>query len=316
MEPRTFFSVSLISNLATLQKSIPIILRIYPDATYYLICKKNDSTYFVENLPNHERLVVLSENTLMTYEKFLTVYNEIKSFQSSENSRKRLPWYYQQALKIIFVLKSSILFQERFPIVMFDADSIPLRKMKFFNDNNSVLYGSLSERHLEYFKTLEVLFGKFDYPSMGFTTQFFSSTLRESLHLMQYLKKYDCNKKVIDKTVANAILQSTLEAHNTIDGSRFSEQEFFGISNRLYSKNLKQVPVFSFRSWVLDGILSKNQMKVLSVFGVSLVTYENRPEVDAKVLRNRQFIYSVLSDMRPQLSKFIRTHLKSLMFKL
>ena len=112
MEPRTFFSVSLINNLATLQKSIPIILRIYPDATYYLICRENDSTYFVENLPNHERLVVLSEHSLMTYEKFLAVYNKIKSFQSSENSIKRLPWYYQQALKIIFVLKSSILFQD------------------------------------------------------------------------------------------------------------------------------------------------------------------------------------------------------------
>ena len=310
MDPKTFFSVSLRENIKTLRNSIPIILNFYPTATYILVAKKTDIRYFLENLPCHNRFHVVSEESIYKYKKFLSIYNQINSFDIAENKTRRLSWYYQQVLKIIFVLKSHEVAQERFPMVMFDADSIPLRKIKFFNGNNSVLYGSLTEAHVDYFMTLEVLFGRFDYPCMGFTTQFFSSTLEESSFLRKYLNQYAYQEKGIENMVAYTVLNSSVDVHKTLEGSRFSEQELFGISNRCFSNIFKQIPIFSFRSWILSGVLSKFQMRILSLLGVAIVTYENRPGVNANVLSFKQFIRLLIGDIRPQFVRFIKIYFK------
>jgi hypothetical protein len=312
MDPRTFFSVSLRGNIETLRKSIPIILNLYPNATYFLITKETDIRYFLTNLPSHDRFQVVGEDSILKYEDFLSMYNQIRSIGITKNQPERLSWYYQQALKIIFVLKSHEISQGIFPIVMFDADSIPLRKIKFFKGNRSIPYGSLTEAHSDYFKTLEILFERFDYPAMGFTTQFFTSTIEESSFLRKCLNKYADQEKGIENIVAYTVLKSTLDAHKTIDGSRFSEQELFGISNGFCSNNFKQTPIFSFRSWILNGVLSKVQLKILSLLGVAIVTYENRPRANATVLNFKQFIRVVSGDIKPQFVKFIKIYLKFL----
>lgn len=312
MQPRTFFSVSLRENLETLCQSIPLVLKYYPDATYFLICKKRDLNYFVSTIPVSCRVVIIDENEIISFEEFSKIYRKIVLSKNLEHSLKRLSWYYQQVLKIVFTLRSAQFFQSRFPVVMFDADSILLNKINFFVDrDSSVLYGSLSEHHLDYFKSLEFLFGKFEYPDMGFTTQFFSSTLNESLYLIESLKSRYFGKRFnIEELIAYAVLESTIEAHGTIEGSRFSEQELFGVSNMFHSRKGCQIPIFSFRSWILNETLSDMQMKTLSAIGVSLIAYENRASVEPKILGWHRFIKLVLSDFRPQLFKFMQLHLR------
>jgi len=311
MKPRTIFSVSLIENIETLSHSIPILLKNYPDATYYLICKKRDLKNFHSRLPDNQRLVIIGEDEVISFEEFSAAHRNILLSRKLKYSSERLSWYYQQAIKLTFTLKSAESFQSRFPLVMFDADSIPLNMINFFEDgNNSILYGSLSERHLDYFRSLEFLFGKFKYPVMGFTTQFFSSTLNESLYLIKSLQsRYFDRRFNIEELVAYSVLESTLEAHGSIEKSRFSEQELFGVSNMFYSRKRRQIPIFSFRSWILNETLSNRQMKILAAIGVSLVTYENRARVEPKMLGWNNFIKLVFSDFRPQLLKFIQLHL-------
>lgn len=312
MQPKTIFSVSLIENLDTLSHSIPILLKNYPYATYYLICKKRDIKKFHSCLSDNQRLVIVCEDEVISFKKFSFAYRNILMSRKLKYSSERLSWYYQQIIKATFTLKSAESFQSRFPLVMFDGDSIPLNNINFFKDSNtSILYGSLSERHLDYFKSLESLFGKFAYPEMGFTTQFFSSTLNESLYLIKNLKrKYFDRRFDIQDLVTYSVLESTIEAHGSIKGSRFSEQELFGVSNMIYSQKREQIPIFSFRSWILNETLSYKQLKLLSAIGVSLITYENRARVEHKILGWDQFIILVLSDFKPQLLKYMHIYLK------
>ena len=77
LNPRTIFSVSLRENIVTLRISIPIILRLYPEATYFLICKDDDIKFFTKDLPKNKRLVILGEDQLITYKDFLAIYKKI-----------------------------------------------------------------------------------------------------------------------------------------------------------------------------------------------------------------------------------------------
>jgi hypothetical protein len=318
LNPRTIFSVSLRENIVTLRISIPIILRLYPEATYFLICKDDDIKFFTKDLPKNKRLVILGEDQLITYKDFLAIYKKIILSKNYSLNTERLGWYYQQALKIIFTLQLRPVIKKSFPVVMFDADSIPLKRIQFFlNTEHSIPYGSLSECHYDYFMSLEVLFNEFKYPSAGFTTQFFSATMSEAAQLRLLIsKRYSTNKiKCIERLVPLMVLDSTLTAHKTIVGSKFSEQELFGVANILYSKILRQTPIFSFRSWSLKGILSPLQMKILSILGVSLVTYENRMNSQSIILSWKNFIIEVASDMKPQVIRYIKIFLNQYVVK-
>jgi len=203
--------------------------------------------------------------------------------------------------------------KKNFPMVMFDADSIPLKKIIFFNDINiSILYGSLSEKHLDYFKSLDFIFDSFDYPLLGFTTQFFSSTLNEVRNIELIIKKkyHNIHDKNVEELVTCMILESTLKAHGSIEGSKFSEQELVGVSNSLNSSQSKQTPIISFRSWVLDGMLSSCQIRILRLLSVSLVTYENRITFESRQIGWLKFLLAVSADLKPQIIQLIKIKFK------
>lgn len=309
IQPRTIFSVTLKENLETLQSSIPRLLKYYPNSIYYLIARRCDVDYFSANLNIGKRLIIIDENSLISYDEFLQLYMKMEPSNISEESLRRLPWYYQQVLKIIFALKFEQSFEGRYPIVMFDADSILLKKIHFFHDENtSISFGSLSECHSDYFASLELIFGKFDYPKLGFTTQFFSTTLVEAIRLRQSLKCDQSSFQCFATSISKIVLGAALKAHGNIEGSKFSEQELFGLANQLLLGlgDYKQKPIFSFRSWVLNAPLTSLQMKILSLLGVVLLTYEKRHTFSSKKLRLNDFFLAVASDMKPQLIKYLR----------
>jgi hypothetical protein len=308
MNPKSIFSVSLKGNIETLRISIPTLLKLYPDTTYYLIVQKEDVLYFESELKFFSSVVVVDEGSLISYEDFLATYHNLALLNLVELNEKRLRWYYQQVLKIIFALQFQECSPEKYPMVMFDADTIPLKKIKFFNDGNqSVLYGSLSECHEDYFKSIECLFGPFERPAMGFTTQFFSVTLPESLHLKKILSSCDFNNDETNLSllIARAVLISTIRAHGTIEGSKFSEQELFGLSNRSCSGSIDQKPIFSLRSWILSKSLSRVQMRLLAILGIALLTYEKRCTFDSRRLGFVDFLRILMGDIRPQIKKYV-----------
>ena len=308
IQPRSIFSVSLKGNLETLRISIPRLLKFYPGSTYYLISRQDDIEYLSANLQFGSRLTIIDENTLISYNDFLQLYKRMNLCSLSKESLRRLPWYYQQILKIIFSLQLEKNSKEHYPIVMFDADSIPLKKIYFFHDENcSISFGSLSEYHLDYFTSLELIFGAFEYPNLGFTTQFFSVTLTEAAYLSRVLKCDHSNAQALAISISQMVMTTVLKAHGTIEGSKFSEQELFGLSNQWLSgsSHSRQKPIFSFRSWVLTGVLTSFQMELLSLLGVGLLTYENRLTFASRKLRMRDFILAAASDLKPQIVKYL-----------
>ena len=69
--------------------------------------------------------------------------------------QNRLGWYYQQILKLTFVLKFTK--DKRAPIIIWDADTIILKKILFFEKKNSICHGTTSEFHKAYYLTNRAL---------------------------------------------------------------------------------------------------------------------------------------------------------------
>jgi len=66
----------------------------------------------------------------------------------------RFGWYFQQFLKIEALIRSTT---ER--VVIWDADCVPLKNIRLFDENDNAVYMKASEHHQEYFRMIQNLLG-------------------------------------------------------------------------------------------------------------------------------------------------------------
>ena len=119
-----FFTVSLEANIPTLQISVPIINRYYQNPSFFIICPAKSFAYFANALSDYPNVQLVNEEDLISFASFKKLAQQIgNDLGLTQLSLERLGWYYQQALKLGFLLNLS---QSNFRAVMWDADSIPL----------------------------------------------------------------------------------------------------------------------------------------------------------------------------------------------
>lgn len=283
-----FFCVSLKDNIPSINESIYRWSQYYKNINYTIICPEVDiETFNREILKDRCPTQIINENDLLTFKDFSSICKDIfPNIESDEKSFTRIGWYYQQALKIIFPLSKNGTADYR--LVMWDADTIPLKKINFFRGDCSILYGSLSENHQPYFQTLKGLLKADINSKYGFTTQFFTCTSIEVKNLCGILNRYIPQKNLpLNTWVCQLILKSIKEAHNTIFSSMFSEQELFGFSNKIAS-SIRQIPITYFRH-TLNAPLSNLQEKILSRMGFVHLTYERRNDFNRKSVSSITF---------------------------
>lgn len=278
-----FFTASLEGNIPTLQISIPIINKYYKYPDFFIVCPKHSVDRFTVALKSYPNIHLIIEDDLISFAKFkqLTAQVELE-INCNPASHERLGWYYQQALKLSFLV--GYLAADK-PAVMWDADSIPLTHIKFFDPsgNRSIVYGSRSEFNIPYFETLKNIFSTLPEHFYAATIQFFSCTARERAKLIDRLTSNYPLKSNESKSlwVANLIIHSVLRTHGTFSGSFFSEQELVGLSNILTSPAERQIPLKHLR-WGISGRLSRSQMLLAKLFRFKHLTYENPEQTLSK----------------------------------
>jgi len=129
-----------------LRKSIPYIQKYIRPETIYIITRKSYFVYFIGI--NNDRIVLLDENELIVNIDFLKVKTLL---QNAKYSPKNTGWYFQQFLKMGFSLSK---YAKSF-YLSWDADSIPVRPINFFDENGSPLFTMKEEYHKPYFITLK-----------------------------------------------------------------------------------------------------------------------------------------------------------------
>lgn len=104
----------------------------------------------IKNFFVDDEVDFLDENEVIKGLNFSRIYETLKK----KNSEKRTGWYFQQFLKYAY---ANICEDEYY--ITWDADTIPIRKINFFDENNKPIFSLKSEFNKPYFDTIENLLG-------------------------------------------------------------------------------------------------------------------------------------------------------------
>lgn len=263
--------VSLYRDIAIIIDNYYSFKKFYKNFKVFIICPNKEINKFKKKL-KFEEFNFISEESIISFEEFNKIFEKLSiSINFKKDFRNRLSWYYQQILKLSFAIDYSSVKQEN--IIIWDADTVILKKIIFFEKNYSIKYGSLFEFHKPYFKTNEGLIGQNPKYFISSLVQFIGMTPLECHHLVKNYLKINTAQEKLSFFLSQTILQNIFRKHQIYNGSLFSEYELIGISNYILNKK-KQKPIFTLRSG-LDGKLTSMQLKFAALFNVKHVTYEH-----------------------------------------
>ena len=306
-EKNNFCQVSLARDIPIIIENYYAFKKYYKLFNIFIICPKNEISEFKTRL-NFEEINIIDEDTIISFKDFNKIFEELNtSIKYQDSFKERLGWYYQQILKISFVLHFINLKKEN--IVIWDADTIILKKINFFKDKHSIKYGTLFESHKEYYKTNEKIIGKLPNYFISSLVQFIGLSVTEYNFFIQNVLKGEKINEEINLMISKIILKSIFASHKEYNGSLFSEYELIGISNYILNKT-KQTALFTLRNG-LDGKLTKSQFVLASMLNVKHVTYEhshlNKNSI-GMLKRNQKWSRF----LRILFKEFIKFHLRNL----
>jgi FkbM family methyltransferase len=236
---------------------------------YIVVVPGNSIDVFT--LHTHPRFSIISENNLLDkfdLDKLLLNINQ-----------NRISWYKQQFIKLelLYRLKT----HEK--AILWDADTIPLKPLRFFTDNGSPIFYSSYEFHYPYFKAIENLLGMKKIISKSFISQCFPVTQEIMNDFFNYVESYnskswyeaiiDCIEKKEDSGFSEFETIGTFITHNCTDQlnwnyslwSRFGfdeikkvEIDFVNIENNF--NLLQKYDYMSFEKWE-NKIKNKHNLK-------------------------------------------------------
>ena len=264
----------------SLARDIPIILenfysfkKIYKSFRIFIICPASEINLFKKKL-HYNEFKFINENDLISIQEFKAIYDDLRDLNKHQKLLKnRLSWYYQQVLKLSFILHFVEYNKEN--IIIWDADTLILKKIEFFKDKKSIPYGTLFEFHKHYFKTNNSIIGELPKYFISSLVQFVSLSVSEYYFFCKNIIKLDLidRKERTALTISKIIIKNIFKSHNHYNGSLFSEYELIGMSNLMHKRN-KQKAIFSLRA-NLDGRLSKFQIHLAKLLNIKHVTYEH-----------------------------------------
>ncbi|MDC1255759.1 DUF6492 family protein [Paracoccaceae bacterium] len=295
-----FFNVTTIKNLSTVQCAIKQHQELHCFDRYTIICPLSDYSKFKSVFSINRLVQVVSENDLISVERFQEISDAITDkYCGKKINKRRINWYYQQVLKLTYALQSTDP-----QTVMWDADTVPICKINFFNKTDSIIYGSQIEYHADYFTTLKEIF-HFDNPKYAMTIQFFTLAKNEKQHLKETLRTYlhqsknDTTAEWLTKIVAGAVAS----AHSDLpifEKSYFSEQELVGVSNLKHS-NSSQKTIKHFRPG-RQWSTTKFKVKWLGILGYKYYTieryFQNQHRAEAEIYFAFYLVYDILRSLR------------------
>ncbi len=297
--------VSLSGNIPIIKENIKQFSNNYNNCKFYIICPSKEKKHFLKKI-NNKNCKIIEEETLISFKKFKKISNTfLRKKKYHKDIQSRLGWYYQQVLKISFLI--NFVKRKNKPIIIWDADTILLKKINFFNKKNSEKYGNTSEFHKAYYITNKQILKKLPNYYISCLSQFIAVTPREIDYLIKKLKNYIKKNKPTGKWISTIMMSSISKSHDSYNGSMFSEYELIGQSNLLYSYNNQKL-ISGMREH-LNGRLTYLQLFIVKILGYSYVAYEHshkNSDSQNMLRRNQKWISFIMLLIRKTSNKFFR----------
>lgn len=246
--------------------------KLYKEIKLYIVCPKKDEHLFVNTL-TEKNYEIITEDEFMSFEDFKSIFEELSvNLNYKDQFRTRLQWYYALFLKFFFIHR---FFENNdSKLVIWEGDSVILKKISFFKNNSSLPYVWVSYFHDIFYKTCNEILGNLPIYYGSFITMFGSLTKNEFNFLNNSLGFTKQSNKDFCRSFSKKVLSGIFKIHRSYDNAMFSDYDLIGINNQ-NKKFKKQIPIFFLRS-SLDGKLSNLQKKIAQIFDSHLVAYEHR----------------------------------------
>tara|TARA_B100000886_G_C20422618_1_gene492333 strand:+ start:613 stop:1575 length:963 start_codon:yes stop_codon:yes gene_type:complete len=305
LETLNICQVSLPGNIPIILENYRNFSNLYTDINFYIICPKSQVSFFKKKL-NYINIYIISEDQIISFSKFKKISNNfLKKKNYYKKIQPRLKWYYQQILKISFVI--DFINKNKKNIIIWDADTIILKKIVFFKHNSSVSYGTTSEYHKAYYETNQKILKKLPNYYISCIAQFISISIDDNNFLQKKLNNFKKRKGSISYWLSHLVFKAICDTHYNYNGSMFSEYELIGQSKLVFKKNT-QTLISGLRE-ELNGKLTSIQKKIAKILGYSYIAYEHsRSDNLSKNMlkRDQTWFYFIKLLIRKTSNKFFR----------
>ena len=103
-----YFKPSISSNIPIIEKNYKNLKKFYKKIKIYVICPDHQIKKFKESL-DLDDIEIINEDSIISFHEFKNIYLNLTSTMKYKNEfDQRLKWYYQQILKICYVIYISI----------------------------------------------------------------------------------------------------------------------------------------------------------------------------------------------------------------
>lgn len=136
-----------------LRTTIKYIKRYLCPIRIYIITDIRFKRFLPKEIVDDEKCVIVDENTLL---EGMNLDSIDKEFSKLGRTIIGAGWYFQQFLKMAFALSD---YCDTDYYLSWDSDTIPLRKIDFYNEDGKPYFTMKTEHHRPYFVALERLLG-------------------------------------------------------------------------------------------------------------------------------------------------------------
>lgn len=292
LDSKTYLNVcqvTLVRDLQIISENIIEFKKYYSNLNFFIICPSKEIEFFLKIKKNN--IKIIDEDSIISFEDFKKIFlNNLKNTSYFQEIQSRLNWYYQQVLKISFIIDFVKNNNER--MIIWDSDTVILKKIDFFRKDFSIKYATVNEFFKAYYLTNKTIFGYLPNFFLSSLLQFVSLTKLENEFLIKNLNHFNIkNNSTTAEWISNIISLAIFKTHKEYSGSMFSEYELIGMSNIFLTNNIQKITLTLRNN--LNGKLTELQKNIARIIGFCHVTYEHshlNPNSSGMLLRNQSWI--------------------------
>lgn len=195
-------------------RAIRSLIKLSEANKIFVITSNKNKNFLQKNFPREKLLIILNEDEIVPNMKLVDVASTLQEYGGKA---ERAGWYYQQFLKMNI---------SRHPLIskyylIWDSDTVLLKKINFFNKSNQIILNTSKEFHIPYFQTIRN-FGLLKKNNFSFISEHMLINSKIMNNLISLIEKTNSKNLSWIKTLISLINKDSL------NGSGFSEFETYG----------------------------------------------------------------------------------------
>lgn len=183
----------------------------------YIITDVKFKSYMSSQILRDSQCEVIDEDELLNGLNYLSLK---KLFKELGRNEMKTGWYYQQFLKMAFALSN---YCNKLYYLSWDSDTIPLRKISFFDENGIPYFTMKTEHHTPYYDTLERLLALSKFNSRSYISE---NMMFNKNIMIELINSIQSNNNLEGKSWYEKIVYSLVPESVSLMG--FSEFETYG----------------------------------------------------------------------------------------